>query len=107
MMDGEDGEKQRWYKCKQQLEICNKERQDDDVSHGKNPKRLEKVQELFYQPVLLSERELHVIDDTTYMNNSWILPYLLREDVVKKVPEMGHLGETKGLKGSCLLLKQM
>lgn len=58
MMDGEDGEKQRWYKCKQQLEICNKERQDDDVSHGKNPKRLEKVQELFYQPVLLSEREI-------------------------------------------------
>ena len=68
---------------------------------------MEKVQELFYEPVLLCERELHVIDDTTYINNSRVLPYLLREDVVKKVPEMGHLGETKGLKGSCLLLNQM
>ena len=42
-----------------QFEKCNKERQDGDSSQGKNPTgRLEKAQEeLFNQPVLLSERQ--------------------------------------------------
>ena len=40
---------------------------------------------------------LSVIDDVIYMNDLCVPPYALREDVVKKVLEMGHLGETKGL----------
>ena len=40
---------------------------------------------------------LSVIDDLVYMNDLCIPPYALREDVVKKLHEMGHLGETKGL----------
>ena len=44
---------------KQQIEECKNERQDDDFCQGKNPTgRLEKAQEeLFDQPVLLSERQ--------------------------------------------------
>ena len=37
------------------------------------------------------------IDDVIYMNDLCVPPYALREDVVKKVHEMGHLGETEGL----------
>ena len=40
---------------------------------------------------------LSVIDDVIYMNNLCVPPHASREDVVKKVQEMGHLGETKGL----------
>ena len=41
---------------------------------------------------------LSVIDDVIYMNDLCVPPYALRIDVVKKVHEMGHLGEKKGLK---------
>ena len=40
---------------------------------------------------------LSVIDDVIYMNDLCVPAYALREDVVKKVHEMGHFGETKGL----------
>ena len=40
---------------------------------------------------------LGVIDDVIYMNDLCVPPYALREDVVKKVHKMGHLGETNGL----------
>ena len=40
---------------------------------------------------------LSVIDDVIYMNDLCAPLYALREDVVKKIHEMGHLGETKGL----------
>ena len=40
---------------------------------------------------------LSVTDDVIYMNDLCVPPYALRGDVVKKVHEMGHLGETKGL----------
>ena len=40
---------------------------------------------------------LSVTDDVIYMNDLCVPPYALREDVVKKVHEMGHLGETKAL----------
>ena len=40
---------------------------------------------------------LSVIDNVIYMNDSFVPSYALREDVVKKVHEIGHLGETKGL----------
>ena len=66
----QDGEKQKECRSKQQFEGCNKGRQDDDFSQGKNPTgRLEKTE---YVPPL-------------------------REDVVKKVHEVSNLGETKGL----------
>ena len=39
---------------------------------------------------------LSVIDDVIYMNDLCVQPYAMREDVVKKVRGMGHLGETKG-----------
>ena len=42
--------------------------------------------------------DLSVIDDVIYMKDLCVPPYALREDVVKKVHEMGDLGETKGLK---------
>ena len=41
---------------------------------------------------------LSVIDDVIYMNDLCVPPYALRKDVVKKVHEMGHFGEKKGLK---------
>ena len=37
---------------------------------------------------------LSVIDNVIYMNDLCVPPYALREDVVKKVHEMVHLGET-------------
>ena len=40
---------------------------------------------------------LRVTDDVIYMNDLCVPPYALREDVVKKVHKMGHLGETNGL----------
>ena len=54
-----DGEKQTGWRSKQQFEGCNKERQDNDFSQGKNPTgRLEKAQkDLFDQTVQLSERQ--------------------------------------------------
>ena len=42
--------------------------------------------------------DLSVIDDVIYMKDLYVPPYALREDVVKKVHEMGDLGERKGLK---------
>ena len=40
---------------------------------------------------------LSVINNVIYMNDLCVPPHALREDVVKKVHEMGHLGETKRL----------
>ena len=36
------------------------------------------------------------IDDVIYMNDLCVPPYALRENVVQKIHEMGHLGETEG-----------
>ena len=40
---------------------------------------------------------LRLIDDVIYMNDLCVPPYALRENVVQKIHEMGHLGETEGL----------
>ena len=39
---------------------------------------------------------LRVTDDVIYMNDLCVPPYALRENVVQKIHEMGHLGETEG-----------
>jgi len=40
---------------------------------------------------------LSIIGDVIYMNDLCVPPYASREEVVQKVHQMGHLGETKGL----------